>query len=307
MSSKTRFSVIIPAFNSAAFIAKTLESALAQTHPPAEVIVINDGSTDETLQIVQGFGDRVRCISQENRGLPGARNTGIENAEYEWIALLDADDLWRADKLELQAAAILANPAADFVYTSCYTFYGDRMEKLLSAPPAFQVKQKLQTLVPFVPSSAVFRRSKAIEVGGFDPTMRLTEDWDMWHRLINAGTEFAAVLEPVTLYRRSPTGLTHQQAALKLEYEKLVVRKYIARDASLVERWGKRTRVISRLEGEAAIVMRETGSGNHLTHMLISLFRYPLPLSLTDNRHKIALHMILTRLGLLRAPARRPH
>jgi len=263
------------------------------------VIVINDGSTDETLQIVQGYGNRVRCISHENKGLPAARNTGIQNAQYDWIALLDSDDLWRADKLERQAVAILENPAADFVYTACYTFYEDRMEKLVPAPPASRIKQELMNWIPFAPSTVVFRRSKVNEIGGFDPTMRLGEDWDMWHRFIKAGAEFAAVNEPLTFYRRSPAGLSHQAARL-LEYQKVVVRKHIACDASVVERWWKHARLISRLEGEAAIVMRETGSGDHLKYMLISLFRFPLPLSRTDTRYKIALHMLLTKLGLLR-------
>ena len=304
MSSKVRFSVIIPAYNSAAFIAKTLESALAQTLQPAEVIVINDGSTDETLQIVQGFGDRVRCISHENKGLPAARNTGIQNAQGEWIALLDSDDLWRADKLERQAAAILANPTADFVYTAFYSFFEDKMEKLVPAPPASGVKQELMTRISFAVSSVVFRRSKAIEVGGFDPTMRLSEEWDMWLRFVKAGAEFAAVDEPLTFYRRSPTGLSHQAAAY-FEYQKLVVRKHMACDALAVERWWRHTLLLSRLEGEAAIVLRDNGSNDHFSYMLRSLFRFPFPLSVTDRRHTIALHMLLTRLGLLRAGAGR--
>jgi glycosyltransferase involved in cell wall biosynthesis len=304
MPSKVRFSVIVPAYNSAAFIAKALDSALSQTLQPAEVIVINDGSSDETLEIVQRFGNKVRCISHENKGLPAARNTGIENAQYEWIALLDSDDLWRADKLERQAAAILENPTADFVYTACYSFFEDKMEKLVPAPPASRIKQELMNWIPFAVSSVVFRRSKAIEIGEFDPAMRLSEEWDMWHRFIKAGAEFVAIDEPLTFYRRSPGGLSHQAARL-LEYQKVVVRKHIASDAPAVERWWKHARLISRLEGEAAIVMRETGSTDCIHHILRSLLRYPLPLSVSDKRYKIALHMLLTKLGLLRTQPKR--
>jgi len=294
-----RFTVVMPAFNAAAFIAEALDSALSQTLPPAEVIVVNDGSTDETLQIVQRYGDRVRCISQENKGLPTARNIGIRNATNEWIALLDSDDRWRADKLESQAAVILENPAVDLVYTDTYTFFEDRVENLIPAPPASNIKKELMNSAPFSVSSVVFRRSKAIKIGGFDPAMRLAEDWDMWLRLIEAGAEFAAVAEPLTFYRRSPLGLSHQAARL-LEYQHIVVRKHIARDASTLDRWWKHSRLIGRLEGEAAIVMRETGSSDYLSCMMRSLIRHPFPLSATDKRFKVALHMLLSKAGVLR-------
>lgn len=302
-SSTVRFSVIVPAYNSAAFIAKTLDSALSQTLQPAEIIVVNDGSTDETLQIVQGFGKHVRCVSQENQGVSAARNTGIHNAQYEWIALLDSDDLWRADKLEQQAAAIPRSPTADFVYTASYTFFEDRLEKLVPAPPASRIEHELMNWIPFAMSSVAFRRSKAIDIGGFDPTLRLGgEEWDTWLRFVKAGAKFVAVDEPLAFYRSNPLGIS-RQAARYLEYQKIVVRKHIACDAPAVVRWWRLTRLISRLEGEAAIVMRETGAGNHFRCMLRSLMRYPIPLSLRDKRHKVALHMLLTHLGLLRAHA----
>ena len=294
-----RFTVVMPAFNAAAFIAEALDSVFSQTLPPAEVIVVNDGSTDETLQIVRRYGDRVRCISQENKGLPTARNIGIQNAENEWIALLDSDDRWRADKLERQTAVILENPAVDFVYTGMYTFFEDRLEELVPAPPASKIKNELMNWIPFAVSSVVFRRFKALEIGGFDPIMRLSEEWDMWLRMIEAGAEFAAVNEPLTFYRRSPLGLTHQAARL-LEYQKIVVRNHIARDASIFDRWWKHSRLIGRLEGEAAIVMRETGSSDYLSCMMRSLIRHPFPLSATDKRFKVALHMLLSKVGVLR-------
>ncbi len=300
MSPAARFSVVIPAFNSAAFIAKAIDSALAQTLPPAEVIVVNDGSTDETLTIVQGFGEKVRCISQENTGISGARNTGIKNSQSEWVALLDSDDLWRTDKLERQAAVLEEHPTADFIYTACYYFFEDQTRKLVPAPPAARIKQELMNWIPFAVSSVVIRRSKVLEVGGFDPEMRLSEEWDMWLRLIKAGAEFAAVNEPLAYYRSNPVSIT-RQAIRHLEYERIVVKKHIACDASPVGRLWKRTRLISRLEGEAAIVLRETGSGEHFKYMLRSLLRFPFPLALQDKRYKVALHMLLTNIGLLRA------
>jgi glycosyltransferase involved in cell wall biosynthesis len=300
MSASVEFSVVVPAFNSAAFIAATLKSALRQTHPPAEVIVVNDGSTDETVEIVQGFGDKVRLLSQPNQGVSAARNFGIQNARSEWIALLDSDDLWRADKLELQARAILENPGADFVYTSSYTFSENWLEKLVPAPPVSRIKQELEGWIPFSVSTVVFRRSKALEIGGFDPAMRLAEEWDMWLRFIQAGTEFAAVEECVAFYRRSPQSLSHQAKAY-LKFQKIVVKKHIARGEPAIQRWLKHHRLISRLEAEAAIMLREIGSAEQLKFMRSSLFRFPFPLSLSDRRYKIAAHMLLTRIGFIRS------
>jgi len=125
---KAKFTLVMPAFNSAAFIAEALDSVFSQTLLPAEVIVVNDGAADETPQIVQRYRDRVHCISQENKGPPTARNVGIQNAQNEWIALLDSDDRWRADKLECQAAVILEDPAVDIVYTDTFASFEDRLE-----------------------------------------------------------------------------------------------------------------------------------------------------------------------------------
>jgi len=155
------------------------------------------------------------------------------------------------------------------------------------------------TRTPFAVSSVVFHRSKVIETGGFDPAMLLAEDWDMWLRMIEAGAEFAAVNEPLTFYRRSPLGLTHQAARL-LVYQKIVVRNHIARDTSIFDRWWKHSRLIGRLEGEAAIVMREAWSTDYLSCMMRSLIRHPFPLSATEKRFKIALHMLLSKAGVLR-------
>lgn len=110
-------SVIIPSFNRAYSIASTIESVLAQTYDPVEIIVIDDGSTDDTRAVVEGFGDRVRYIHQINTGCPGARNTGLRVARGEFIALLDSDDRWYPWKLELQIAFLRAHPDVGMVWT----------------------------------------------------------------------------------------------------------------------------------------------------------------------------------------------
>jgi glycosyltransferase involved in cell wall biosynthesis len=98
--------VVIPCFNAGCFIGEAIRSALHQTWPPEEVLVIDDGSTDESVEVVSGFGPPVRLFRQPNQGAATARNVGIRAARGDWIAFLDADDLWDADKLRKQVLAI---------------------------------------------------------------------------------------------------------------------------------------------------------------------------------------------------------
>src|SRR5688500_9583140 len=104
---KALVSVVIPAYNYGHFVTEAVASALNQTHPHVEVIVVDDGSTDGTADILKPFGSRIRYIYQPNRGLSAARNTGIRAARGEWVAFLDADDLWHPSKTETQLSAVV--------------------------------------------------------------------------------------------------------------------------------------------------------------------------------------------------------
>ncbi|GMR21653.1 MAG: hypothetical protein BMS9Abin36_2257 [Gammaproteobacteria bacterium] len=110
-----RFSVIIPAYNSAATLAKAVESVIEQSWPAHEIIVIDDGSTDDTLQVARGFGDRVRVIHQSNAGVSMARNRGAEAATGDWLAFLDADDWYYPDRLRWHAEWIASDTSLDFL------------------------------------------------------------------------------------------------------------------------------------------------------------------------------------------------
>ena len=113
-------SVVIPCYNAAAYLRETLDSALGQTHPPLEVIVVDDGSTDDSAAIAQSYGPPVRVIRQENQGESVARNRGIDEAKGDWIAFLDADDLWKPTKLQKQLGAV--EPGVICVHTEWYGF-----------------------------------------------------------------------------------------------------------------------------------------------------------------------------------------
>src|SRR6266852_2057654 len=115
-------SVVIPAHNSQRYIVATFDSIIAQKHRPLEILVVDDGSTDSTRQIVREYGPEVRLIEQAQRGHPAARNSGIRAAKGEFLAFLDHDDLWTPDKLEHQIACFEHDPALDLVFGQIQNF-----------------------------------------------------------------------------------------------------------------------------------------------------------------------------------------
>lgn len=126
MTDKPTVSVVIPCYNAAPFLRETLDSAINQTYPPLEILLIDDGSTDDSAAIAESYGPPVRVIRQPNQGESVARNRGIDEAKGDWIAFLDADDLWDAQKTEKQVAA-LSNASPDIIccYADLYFFYPD--------------------------------------------------------------------------------------------------------------------------------------------------------------------------------------
>lgn len=198
-----RVSVVIPAYNAEPFLAETLRSVLEQTLAPLEVLVVDDGSTDRTGEIARLFGPPVRCIRQENRGLSGARNTGIREARGELIALLDADDLWLPRKLERQVELLSRNPEALAAFT--LTEFIDASGRLLRTSSAPRYPDLVEALLLYScvvgpPSAAVIRRVALDRMGLFDGRFSQCADWDMWLRLAEAGPIVTAD-EPLVRYR----------------------------------------------------------------------------------------------------------
>jgi glycosyltransferase involved in cell wall biosynthesis len=184
-------SVIVPAFNSAWCVERTLKSIAGQTYPNLEVIVVNDGSTDATASIVRSCiaGDpRFRMVDQENRGLVGARNRGIEESRGDYIAPVDADDLWHPHYVASQMAALeKAGPNTPFVF--CYSYWIDENDNVHPAsaparPPRADFIGLLRENAVGNGSCAIFRREKLVEAGGYDPTLKQRgalggEDWKL--------------------------------------------------------------------------------------------------------------------------------
>lgn len=192
-------SVIIPVYNGAEFLADAIRSVRAQGYTPLELIVVDDGSTDQTSQVVQALGADIRYLYQPNQGPAAARNHGLALAQGELIAFLDADDLWPADKLAHQAACLAAEEQAQVVWgnTQICPYQAD-------GAPTTSVPNRVPLLGSLLCRRAVFQ-----QVGLFEPTLRLGEDIDWLRRLVAAGVVVQYSPHLALLYRMRPGSLTY--------------------------------------------------------------------------------------------------
>ncbi|MEM8830638.1 MAG: glycosyltransferase family A protein [Cyanobacteria bacterium P01_G01_bin.19] len=203
-----QISIVIPAYNAAQTITETIESVQQQTVDDWELIVVNDGSTDNTLEVLQQIVElRLKIISAPNGGVSAARNLGMAQARGQYIAFLDADDLWVADKLELQLEALEQNPNAIVAY-SWTCFMDEQQDGYVYHPsPPYQYAgdvypQLLQRDFIHSGSNTLVRKSALDRVGGFDSRCDICEDWDMWVRLAAIGG-FVVVPQHQIMYRRA--------------------------------------------------------------------------------------------------------
>ena len=199
-------SVIIPTYNAEHTILKTIESVQQQTFSDFSLLVINDGSTDQTLELLNSIKEpRLKIFSYENSGVSVARNLGISHADGDFISFIDADDLWTSDKLELQIAALQQHSKAGVAY-SWTQFIDEQGESFFSDEPIFfegNVYPKLLIRNFLASGSNPLIRRQAIEsIGKFDPALTHGEDWDFWLRLA-ARWPFVVVPKPQILYRIS--------------------------------------------------------------------------------------------------------
>ena len=200
-------SVIIPVYNGEKTIEQTISSVLNQTLTDFELIIINDDSKDGTLEIVHQIKDpRIKVFSYARSGVSASRNYGIAHACSEFVAFLDADDLWTPDKLEAQLKVLQENPQAGVAYswTNCIDESGKFLRPASHISASGNVYEKL-LLTNFLDSGSnlLVRREAFNEVGVFDESVSPAEDWDMWLRLA-ARYHFVAVPSPQVLYRVYP-------------------------------------------------------------------------------------------------------
>jgi glycosyltransferase involved in cell wall biosynthesis len=209
-------SVVIPAYNAAPFLAEALESVLVQTVTDREIIVVDDGSTDDTRVITRAYGPAITVLAQDNRGLPAARNAGARHASGTWLAFLDADDVWFPDKLEKQLE--LTTLGAKWVYSDRLNFGATEgvVVTQSQANPVYDGDIFLRLFVHgnfITASSVLIDRAVFDTFGGFSEDFRACEDWDLWLRVAERH-EVAVCREPLLKYRYHDSNMSRDPSVM---------------------------------------------------------------------------------------------
>ena len=206
-------SVIIPTYNYGKFISDGIESALAQTFTPIEIVVVDDGSTDETESVVKSFGDKVRYIIQQNAGVCAARNRGVVESSGEFIAFLDADDHWEPTKIEKQLAKFEEDPEIGLVHCGMREFdstTGETIAVHLDGDEGWVAKDIALWERPVVigPGGSIMVRREVFDrVGRFDERLKNGEDWEFCFRVAQK-YKVGFVREPLVNYRNHGANAT---------------------------------------------------------------------------------------------------
>jgi glycosyltransferase involved in cell wall biosynthesis len=199
-------SVVIPTYNYGRFIAEAIQSALAQSYKPAEVIIVDDGSTDETECVVGSFGSEVRYIKQQNAGVCSARNRGVAASTGRLVSFLDADDIWESTKLEKQVALFAADSEIGLVHSAMREFdtaTGKTISLHLDGQEGWVADELLiweRTAINGPGGAIMVSRDAFDAVNGFDEQMKVSEDWDFCYRVARK-YKVGFVREPLVNYR----------------------------------------------------------------------------------------------------------
>jgi len=206
-------SVVIPVYNHEEYIRESVESALGQDYDNLEVVVVDDGSTDATPEVLKTFGSRIRCIRQGNQGTAAALNTGIQHARGSLIAWLSSDDLFLPGKIKRQLMELNKNPSLTLVYTDSIVIdaHGRELKAArCTSTPSKDLALELLKRNFINGSSVLIRRDCFEQVGLFDESLPTDSDGDMWFRLLKNGHEFGHVPVPLVKYRWHSSNLSHK-------------------------------------------------------------------------------------------------
>jgi glycosyltransferase involved in cell wall biosynthesis len=220
VSANPRISAVITTYNNASFLAEAIESVLAQTRPLDEILVVDDGSTDETRRVVSAYSDKgVDYIYQPNQGAGAARNLGIRSTRGDLIAFLDADDLWLEEKTRLQDEVLLAQPELALVSGGAWWWNietGKRWQVPLSSRSAARGRRDI-LVHNWIgnPSMVLLRRSVLEKTGLFDPSLRWGQDWELWIRIVSLYA-IEILPDPVIVYRSHAKNLSHATQGKRL-------------------------------------------------------------------------------------------
>lgn len=214
-------SIIVPCFNAEKYVADAIRSALDQTYPNKDVIVVDDGSTDGSLAVIRSFGDRIRWETIPHRGGSAARNRGIEVARGELVQFLDADDILHSRKLERQVKAHLKS-GARITFCDWETIWDNGRRRAVNSPRPdddpviFVLNNQLQTAAP------LHRRETLLQVGGFREDLVCSQERDLHVRLACAGTSFYRVPEVLFTQRRLPGSVSEDIARIFDQHPKIL-------------------------------------------------------------------------------------
>jgi glycosyltransferase involved in cell wall biosynthesis len=210
--SRPLVSIIVLCHNYGRFLREAVDSALAQTYPNCEVLVMDDGSTDDSLEVARSYGDAVRVFTHPNMGIERTGNRGVEEARGEYTAFLSADDAFEPTYVEELYRALEAVPEASYAYCRAQMFGAD--DRVLRAFPFSAYLLALRT--NYVNACALTRRSDYLAVGGMRDVGEITmEDWDLWLRMIEAGKRGTFVRAPLLRWRRHVEGSRNPDARMR--------------------------------------------------------------------------------------------
>ncbi len=208
---KPLVSCIVPVFNGERYLAEALDSILAQTWRPLEVIVVDDGSTDGTAHIAAGYGERISYLRQANAGPAAARNRGLDAARGEFIAFLDADDLWHKEKLALQMARFEARPELELCLSHLQHFWEPEMK---DEEDRLRDHRFSKPLPAYATQAILARRALFDAVGRLDPALRILDDTDWLLRAADRGTVTEMVPDVLTFRRMHGSNISRDQATV---------------------------------------------------------------------------------------------
>jgi glycosyltransferase involved in cell wall biosynthesis len=272
--SQPRVSVVIPAYNAAVLLPKSIESVLSQTRPPFEILVVDDGSADNTRAVVSSYPEPVQYLYKSNGGASSAKNHGIVRATGDWVAFLDADDWWEPQKLERQINDFQGDAEIGLSFTNYYVEHF-RAGRQLNTPidPARIWPDLRETNLVSSPTVMV-RRDVFEKVGLFREDLKTCEDWDLWLR-IGLKYRFRYLPEALSHYRVAEVSLSSSSKRM-LDYARILLD-----DGSLLqglqgqERWWQGRRTWARQLHHAAIIERERRNPEWIRLALQSIAHVP--------------------------------
>jgi glycosyltransferase involved in cell wall biosynthesis len=268
IDTRSDISVIIPYYNREEFVDEAVQSVLAQTLKPLEIIIVNDCSRESARRKLDRYASACKILDlPKNVGLAGSRNAGMRVARGKYIALLDDDDIWLPHKLEVQRKYMEGNPECSMVHSAVWAFFSDKPDQLWvwCEPGSMTLAKALTDKYWACPSSMFFRAQGARDIGGFDPAFRQCEDRDFLIRLCASGLRVHCIAEPLVRLRRgNHDRLTrHKWKILRTDlkmcwkHKKLYLRAYGMRGivSFVLEKTRIATRETRYLDGAGRLVL----------------------------------------------------